>query len=76
MKTFRELLNEKVDILPKEAKEILNNLSSDNFHILSSSEVDELVDLAKKNKYRKSKNAPGSTARMFFQYLEKLSKRS
>jgi len=40
-----------------------------DFFTLSSSDVSALVEVAKAAGYRKSKNAPGSTARMFYQYL-------
>ena len=40
-----------------------------DFHTLSMAKKARLVAAAKQAGYRKSKNAPGSTARMFFQYL-------
>lgn len=46
------------------------NFSKDFFD-LSSSAVDDLLAYAKLYKYRKSKNAPGSTARMYYQYLKR-----
>lgn len=39
-----------------------------NFFSFSSSEVEDIVKAAKAYGYRKSKNAPGSTARMFYRY--------
>lgn len=42
-----------------------------DFHVLRSSDVDKIVDVAKRAGYRKSKNAPGSTARMYFQRLQR-----
>lgn len=44
----------------------------DDFDVLSSSAVSRIVEVAKAAGYRKSKNAPGSTARMFFQYLSRV----
>lgn len=44
---------------------------SKDFHALPSSQVQTLADTAKAAGYRKSKNAPGSTARMFFQRLDR-----
>lgn len=43
-----------------------------DFHELSSSDATLLAEYAKLAGYRKSKNAPGSTARMYFQLLERL----
>lgn len=61
-------------ISPFDAHEFLKNngwLGKD-FFTLSSSDVHTLLDYAKQVKYRKSASAPGSTGRMFFQYLTKL----
>lgn len=44
---------------------------SDEFHALRRSEVDVVVDVARAAGYRKSKNAPGSRARMFYQYMQR-----
>lgn len=46
------------------------NLDAD-FHALRSSDVDIVLAVAKAAGYRKSKSAPGSRARMFFQYLSR-----
>ncbi|HEV3059619.1 MAG TPA: hypothetical protein VGY48_15320 [Vicinamibacterales bacterium] len=42
-----------------------------DFYVLRSSQVDALLTEAKRVRYRKSKNAPGSTARMFHKYVQK-----
>ena len=58
-----------------EAKQLLVSDGIDlgrDFHELSSYEVGRVADLAKMAGYRKRKNAPGSTARMYFQYLSRL----
>jgi hypothetical protein len=60
---------------PQEAKAQLmaDGMSfQDDFHALGSSAVQALADTAKRAGYRKSKNAPGSTARMFYQYLSRV----
>lgn len=59
------------------AIKILNQAggSTSNFHELGSAEVDTLLHHAKIHKYRKSPNAPGSTARMFHQHLTKIARR-
>ena len=44
----------------------------EDFHVLGSSAVSALADAAKRAGYRKSKSAPGSTARMFYQYLTRV----
>ncbi len=67
-------------ITPDEAKSILGELEysgdSKDFFTLRNSEVSKLLDHAKRLKYRKSKYAPGSTARMFYQYLTRLANKS
>ena len=58
----------------EEAKRIAqrNGISFHNdFYKLSPSEVDMLVDLAKKVGYRKPASASGSRGRYFFYYLRK-----
>ncbi len=47
------------------------NFNKDFFE-LSNSEKNILLEIAKKQGYRKSKNAPGSTARMYFEYLNRI----
>lgn len=44
----------------------------EDFHALPSSQVNMLVAWAKETGYRKSKSAPGSRARMYFQKLARL----
>lgn len=44
---------------------------NDDFHVLSSDKVELLLEAAKEHKYRKPKNASGSTARYFFYHLAK-----
>lgn len=41
----------------------------DNFFALSSSQVGLVLEAVKKSGYRKRRDAPGSTARMYYQYL-------
>jgi len=65
----------KKKISPREAKQLLQSDGIDfrrDFHELSSSEVQRVLEVAHLASYRKSKNAPGSTARMYFQYLDRL----
>lgn len=55
-------------------KEILSSKGinfNDDFHLLSSDKIELLVEAAKEHKYRKPKNANGSTARYFFYHLAK-----
>lgn len=62
-------------LTPKEAKAMLIADGMDfeqDFHALGSSAVQRLADVAKLAGYRKSKNAPGSTVRMFYQYLSRV----
>jgi hypothetical protein len=57
-----------------EARETLARCHVDfrsDFHTLPSEAVGALVDAAKASRYRKQKNANGSTARMFYQYLQR-----
>ena len=42
-----------------------------SYHTLSSSDVEGIVAAAKAYGYRKSKNAPGSTARMFYEFANR-----
>lgn len=60
---------------PHEAKRRLEAAGIDfgrDFHELGSSAVHEVLDVARAAGYRKRKDAPGSTARMYFQYLRRL----
>lgn len=59
---------------PIKAANILNACGvkkGSDYHTLSHSQVDALVDHAKKNKYRKPKNANGSTGRYFHAHLQR-----
>ena len=42
-----------------------------DYHTLSSSQVETILRESKENKYRKPKNANGSTARMFFYAVQR-----
>jgi ribosomal protein L12E/L44/L45/RPP1/RPP2 len=81
MDSFQKILQENiiseatVKVSPVDAKAFLKKFNGKDFFELSGSEVDDVLAFAKKNKYRKSKNAPGSTARMYYDYLTKLSRR-
>lgn len=44
---------------------------SEDFHALPSSQVSLIVDAARATGYRKSKSAPGSRGRMYFQLLKR-----
>ncbi len=57
-------------IEPSRARDILAKCkAAGNFHALPRYAVDSLLEEARAHGYRKSKNAPGSTARMFHGYL-------
>lgn len=59
----------------KEAKQVALKMGIDfasDYHVLSSSQANELADLATKVGYRKPKNANGSTSRYFFNHLKKV----
>ena len=65
----------KKKISPAEAKRLLQADGIDfsqDFHALPSYELHRIVDMAKMTGYRKRKDAPGSTARMYYQYLSRL----
>jgi len=65
----------KKKIAPREMKRRLTAAGIDfsqDFHQLPRSAVDLILDGARATGYRKSKGAPGSTARMYFQYLNRL----
>jgi hypothetical protein len=60
---------------PHEARSHLEAAGVDfsrDFHELPSSNVELLLSTARAAGYRKRKDAPGSTARMYFQYLSRL----
>lgn len=42
-----------------------------DFHALDSADVDLILEAVKLAGYRKHKGAPGSTARMYFQHVER-----
>ena len=61
---------------PREAKRHLREAGVDfsrDFHELSTSDVERILETARNAGYKKRKDAPGSTARMYFQYLSRLS---
>lgn len=65
----------KKKIDPHAAKQRLETAGIDfskDFHTLSSHSKDTLLEVARAAGYRKRKDAPGSTARMYFQYLSRL----
>jgi len=47
----------------------------EDFHVLRSSKVGELLEVADQYKYRKPKNANGSRGRYFHDYLQRACKR-
>ena len=58
-----------------EAKRLLQSDGIDfqrDFYELGSQEVQRILEVARLASYRKRKDAPGSTARMYFQYLSRL----
>lgn len=60
---------------PHEAKQRLEAAGVDfsrDFHALPSSQVDLVLNASRAAGYRKRKDAPGSTARMYFQRLSRL----
>lgn len=62
-------------LTPQEARRELEADGIDfhqDFHTLSSSEIGRIGDMAAHVGYRKRKDAPGSTVRMYFQYLSRL----
>jgi len=57
-----------------EVKKILERQGVDfrkNFYVLPSSDVSLIVEGARKAGYRKRRDAPGSTGRMYFQLLQR-----
>lgn len=65
----------KKKISPAEAKRILQSDGIDfsrDFHELPSYETHRLLEVAQLSGYRKRADAPGSTARMYYQYLSRL----
>jgi hypothetical protein len=66
----------KKKMTPQEAKRLLESegidFSRDYHASVSMSQGNRIAEVAKQAGYRKSKGAPGSTARMYFQYLSRL----
>ena len=60
-------ISEAIDL----AKKAGWNFSKDYFAQATSSKNSDLLAIAKLRKYRKSPSASGSTARMFFEYLQR-----
>jgi len=60
----------------QEAKRLLESegidFTRDYYASVSTSDSVRIAEVAKMAGYRKSKNAPGSTGRMYFQYLSRL----
>ncbi len=54
----------------------LNIAAGEDFHVLSSSQVDGILEEANKVGYRKPKNASGSRARYFHAFLQRKAGRS
>ena len=58
-----------------EARKILFDCLGDsmwkNFHVLYAYQVEALLRAAKAQRYRKRRDAPGSTGRMFHAYLQR-----
>jgi hypothetical protein len=72
----REELGE-ANLSPSDAKNILDTHDAhDDFHALKKDKVEALLAAAKNAKYRKGKNAPGSTGRMFHQHLTRLARKA
>jgi len=64
----------KQKLSPQKARALLEAAGvsfAKDFHALGSADVQLILDTAKLAGYRKSKGAPGSTARMYFQYLSR-----
>lgn len=65
----------KKKISAQEAKQLIQSDGIDfnkDFHELSSYDTQRILEVAKLAGYRKRKDAPGSTARMYFQHLSRL----
>ena len=60
------------------AREILNSIGASldqDFHTLSSSQVEALLEWADRVRYRKPKNANGSRGRYFYQLVQRRAKK-
>jgi hypothetical protein len=66
----------KKKLTPHDAKRLLESegidFSRGYYESISMSESNRIAEVAKMAGYRKSKNAPGSTGRMYYQYLSRL----
>ena len=66
----------KKKLSPHEAKRLLEaegvDFSRDYHASVSMSQAGRIADVARQAGYKKRKDAPGSTARMYFQYLSRL----
>lgn len=72
--TSRRAHARKKKLDPRDAKQRLKAAGIDfgrDFHELSSSEVDQVLSVSRAAGYRKRRDAPGSTARMYYQYLKR-----
>lgn len=61
-----------------EAREIMARVGcelSADYHTLGAEQVDRVVVEAHLYGYRRPRNAPGSTARMFFQFVQRVAHR-
>ena len=67
----------KANFAPFDAYGFLNSIGAlgQDFHALRSEQVDAILAKAKEVGYRKSRSAPGSTARMFFQSLSRMAEK-
>ena len=68
-------MTKRKSMTPGDARKLLQDagvwLWGKDYHTLRSSEVDKVLGMAKLYGYRKAKNAPGSTARMFWEFLQR-----
>jgi hypothetical protein len=66
----------KKKLTPQEAKRLLEsegiNFARGYYESVSMSDANRIAEVARAAGYRKSKSAPGSTARMYYQYLSRL----
>jgi hypothetical protein len=54
-----------------EALKLINASVGQDFHTLSSSQVDKLLEMADSERYQKPKNANGSRARYYYARLQR-----
>lgn len=50
---------------------LLHVTEGQSFHTLSSSQVEQVLEMADRDKYRKPKNANGSRARYYYERLQR-----